>query len=297
MYLHGYPTLWMEYDPNAPFTMTLNSQYDTKSNPHMLPHPPSASHLAAKYYYYSAEDADHFVWLGGHHERDSTGGSVMWFDPMQQESGVVRAEWPDGNASGHGVLREPFVGKQITGMISAVNGTKMVIATNRDIIYVVDVKTKTIERTINQMVDGPMMEVSSGKIDGCVGRKIKNADGTETKINTLWQLDVTSGTLLKTVQLSAPLFYGIPAYQRRFVTGPDGYIWAYQNADVVRFHPNLLEVLPVISNYGPAQQLLFVGSELYIYGQQFYIRKVSNLFTRKVADTTPPEAPKNLVVR
>lgn len=291
LYLHGYPSAWQEYKPHNAWTLLNEQSYEPNINPHFLSRPDDALLMAAKYYYFSAEDANHHIWVAGHHQRDSKGSSVMWFDPMSQGSNKPDIEWRVPLITeDHGVLRTPFQTLEIQGLTSALGGRKMLMSArsgqDQGKIFVIDVSTKTVEREISIPSfknEGMMTETAPGIIVGYF-------NGFLHKIN------IATGKILKSTTTPLRLFAGLPFYQARFTFGPDGYLWLYSDGRTIsRVHPDTLESQKIIEDYAPAGTLTFANNDLLISGgRQTTVRKVSNLFMRRNFDSVAPAAPEEL---
>jgi hypothetical protein len=268
-YVTGYPSAWAEYDVTKPWSLTYADNYfNVERNPHWMTQTPGG--MGAKYLYYIGQAADGFIYFGGHQERDATGGSMHWYHPVTAQGGH---------------LREPFLQYDSRGLASAMRGTKMVLSTTtccggtgNGKLFVLDTATKAIEREIVAPAGadaGAIIEVAQGIILG--------ASGT-----TLYTVDIRTGSILKTVTVPATAFGGVVSNQRRFVPGPDGYLWLYLGDSVYRVHPLTLAAEKIL-DASPAANLTFHGKDLYVSGRgRTNIRKIGGLFKAKALQLRTP---------
>jgi hypothetical protein len=237
IYLSGYPASTLQYNPSKPWTLSRSTQPKpgTPANPHQLPVG------FGKYHYYSAFGADGFVYVAGHHERDSTGGELGWYDPL---------------SGARGSLREPFLKDDARDLKPASGATKLVYASNREKLFVFDVESKQVERTITPIPGieslDKVTEVAPGIIFGAVS-------------NRIYKVDIRTGSLIYTNTLPGLAFGGsaLPAYDRRLVLGPDGHVWMFIGNSLYRIDPadgSLTKILDA-----PAGNLLFHGGDIYVY--------------------------------
>jgi hypothetical protein len=85
VYFSGYASATLAYVPSKPWTLTATAAINNASiNPYQLPAD------FGKYHYYSTFGADGALYVGGHHERDSTGGELGWYDRISNSASRVR---------------------------------------------------------------------------------------------------------------------------------------------------------------------------------------------------------------
>jgi outer membrane protein assembly factor BamB len=206
------------------------------------------------------------VYVGGHHERNSVGGELGWYDPIAGTSGS---------------LRTPFVtiGYDVSDLKSALGGTKIVYASKNEKLFVLDVASKQIEREIIPIpgIAGPLgklTEVAPGIMLGAVS-------------NRIYKVDIRNGSVLYTNTLPG-LAYGSPymgAYYQRLVLGPDGYVWMLIDNSIYRINPDdgsMTNLVDTASLNTAQKSLLFKDGELYVYGE-------ANLYRiRGVLKSLPP---------
>jgi hypothetical protein len=258
VYLSGYTAVTLTYKPSAPWTLTgsaLNS-----SNPSLNPYkvPPSFG----KYHYYTAFGADGLVYIGSHHERDSTGGELGWYDPLSGSSGS---------------LRSPFLTYDVRDLKSALGGTKLVYSSDNQNLFVVDVASKQVERTITPIPGiGPLdkvAEVAPGIIFGAVG-------------NRIYAVNIRDGSLLYVKTVPGQAFGGsaLLFYDRHLSLGPDGNVWMFIDNSLYRIKPEDGSLQKVIDT--PAMNLLFKNADLYLYGGPTLYRINGALISAALAPPT-----------
>ncbi|HYV28572.1 MAG TPA: hypothetical protein VFA77_13630, partial [Candidatus Eisenbacteria bacterium] len=237
IFLSGYPASTLQWDPSKPWTPSGSTPTNstTPANPHQLPIG------FGKYHYYSAFGADGFVYVAAHHERDSTGGELGWYDPL---TGVK------------GSLREPFLKDDPRDLKPALGATKLVYASSRARLFVFDVENKQVERTITPIPDieslDKVTEVAPGIIFGVAS-------------NRIFKVDIRTGSLLYTNTLPGLAFGGsaLPAYDRRLALGPDSWVWMFIGNSLHRIDPTDGSSTKILD--APAGNFLFQGGDIYLY--------------------------------
>jgi len=251
-FLSGYPAATLRYDPAIPWTLTPSTTDQSTTNPRKL----TGIH---KYHYYSAVGADGNVYVGVHHERDSTGGELGWYD---RNTGDLK-----------GRLRDPFVKFDVRDLKAALGGQKIVYSSiNIDGIppaklFVFDTTKKIIEREIAPLTDvsalDKILETSPGVIFGICG-------------NRYYKVDIRTGQVLYIKDLGGDAFTGMRSYDRRLTLGPDGYVWLYIGNSICRVEPDSGTVEKIV-DASPAGGLTFLNGDLYIWGYP-NLRRVTGLF-------------------
>ena len=260
-WLAGYPAATIVYDPARPWTLTASTQdlFSSLVNPHLLHLPGDGT---AKYHYYLAAGADGCIYVGGHRERDSVGGTLGWYHPQTKLTGG---------------LREPFLKYDVRDLIST-NGGASIIFSGIGIekgsdgkIFVFDVRQKKIIKEIIPLPGsndaGKLQEAGAGKIIGVVRGDAKSL---------VYKLDLSTGTVEFTKEIAGKAFGGIRSYDRRLVKGPDGFIWLYVDNAICRINPadgGLEKILEA----PPSGNLLFFRNDLYLYGDA-NLRRVKGIF-------------------
>ncbi|MDW8129034.1 MAG: hypothetical protein RMI94_00675 [Bryobacterales bacterium] len=241
-FLAGYPAATLRWDPSKPWTLTYSTPNpsDPRVNPYMLP----GFH---KYHYYLARGADGFVYVGVHHERDSVGGQLGWYDPL---------------TGARGSLREPFEKFDVRDLIAADGGRKLVysaIALEPELegrLFVYDVASRRIEREIVPVAGlsatDKLVEVEPGVVLGILGTRF-------------FRCDVRTGEVHWVQDLGGQAFDDMRSYNRRPILGPDGWVWLYVGRTICRIEPRT-GVIERILDAPPARNLLFMDGDLYLYG-------------------------------
>jgi hypothetical protein len=279
-FIAGYPSVWSEYDPTKLWTLSYSTdRYNTATNPHFLPRPlEDQNHYMAKYYRHIREDAQGTIYLGGNHERDSTGGSLVWYNPASTKPGSIPSSWSaPWITSDYGVLREPFLQYNVRGLSSCLSGTKIVISTvtccggsGPAKLYVFDTGSKQIERSFQ-----PLSLTDTGYIIASGQRQIFGASADQ-----IYSIDIQDGSLLYSVKAPA-------AHAGKLRRGPDGYIWGFWGSKLYRVHPGTGAMQEVAAL--AASELAFLNQDLYLAnGATLY--RIAGLLKLRAA----PRAPGNL---
>ena len=254
----GYPAATLRWNPARPWTLVYSTAnpYDPGVNPYMLP----GFH---KYHYYLARGADGLVYVGVHHERDSVGGQLGWYDPV---------------TGARGSLRAPFEKHDVRDLIAADHGRKIVfssIAIEPGLearLFVYDVASRAIEREIVPVPGlsalDKLVEVEPGIVLGLLGTRFFKAD-------------VRTGEVLWVQDLGGQAFGDMRSYNRRPILGPDGWVWLYVDNFISRIDSRTGYVERVLEAR-PAQNLLFVGRDLYLYGTTS-LRRIRNILIEEEA--------------
>jgi hypothetical protein len=233
--LSGYPAVTLCYDPAKPWSLAGSTA--DKSSEAVNPHQVAAFH---KYHYYSALGADGFVYVGVHHERNSTGGELGWYDPR---------------TGAKGSLREPFLNDDVRDLKPALGATKLVYASNAGKLFVFDVARKRIERSFTPVPGiGPLdkiTEVGPGILFGAVS-------------NRIYKVDIRKGSLLWLKTLPGEAFGAdIRVYDHRLALGPDAYVWMFIGSVLYRIDPTNGSLQKIVDM--PAGNLVFHNQDLYVY--------------------------------
>lgn len=241
VYLSGYPGATLVYEPWR--SWNLNRSTSDWSPASVNPHPVLLG--LGRYHYYSTFGADGLVYIASHHERNSVGGELGWYDPT---------------TGANGSLREPFtdITNDVEDLKPALGGSKLVYASRGGYLHIFDVATKRIERKIkpNLGVDAldKVVEVSPGVVLGVVS-------------NRLFKVDILDGSTLFTKDLPGQVFGGpsiMPAYNHRLALGPDGYVWLFIDNSLYRVNPSDGSMVRILD--GQARSLMFDEGDLYLHG-------------------------------
>jgi hypothetical protein len=235
VFLSGYPAVTLCYDPAKPWSLAGST--GNKSSEDVNPHQVAAFH---KYHYYSALGADGFVYVGVHHERNSTGGELGWYDPRTGTKGS---------------LREPFLNDDVRDLKPALGGTKLVYASNTGKLFVFDVARKRIERTITPIPGmealDKVTEVAPGILFGAVS-------------NRIYEVDIRTGEVLWLRTLPGEAFGAdIRIYDHRLVLGPDAYVWMFIGNALFRINPAEGSLQKIVDM--PGGNPVFHNGDLYVY--------------------------------
>jgi hypothetical protein len=259
-FLAGYPSATMEWDPALPFNLgALSSNInDPTTNPHLQTLPPEGT---GKYHFHLAKGPDGFVYVGEHHERDSDGGSLGWYDPVTGQKGG---------------LRDPFLQYDVRDLLATKKGvifSGIGIQTGIDgKLFLIDAKSKQV---VSSIVPLPGQD-DPGKltmISDTVAVGVANKGNSAGK---LYSVDLNSGSLLYVKDLPGSPFGDVQWYNQRLIKGPDGYVWFYLGNTVYRINPTFGSIEPIV-DASPAGSLVFFHNDLYIYGRDT-LRRVTGLF-------------------
>lgn len=245
IYLSGYPDATLQYDTNLAWTLTTSTTNQALSNPSLI------SARFGKYHYYTTLGSDGFFYIGAHHERDSTGGELGWYDPINRTKGS---------------LRTPFLNDDVRDLKPALGGTKLVYSSNSGNLFVFDVASKQIDRIITPLPGiGPLdkvVEVAPGIIFGAAGSNV-------------FKVNITNGFVIYSSTLPGVAFSSpsTQAYDHRLTFGLDGYMWMFIYANntntLYRINPSDGSYTKIVTNslttYGN-NSVMFNGGDLYLYG-------------------------------
>lgn len=256
----GYPSATLRYNPEKPWNLSASSK-DLSSplvNPRLISVAPEA---AAKYHYYVTTGSDGFIYFGGHHERNAVGGSLGWYHPKTQVTGG---------------LREPFLKHDVSDLI-AVDGGRKIIFSSHGVdkgvdgrIFIFDTQQKKLTDDFAPLPGiadaGKLLEVEPGIVIGVV---------SGTPQSFIYQADLKAKKMIGKKGVPGRAFGAVKGFDRRLAKGPDGYIWFYVDNFICRLNPKTLQLEKVLEA-PPAGNLIFVGSDLYIYGHP-ELRKITGL--------------------
>jgi tripartite motif-containing protein 71 len=254
-YFSGYTAAQLRYDPSQPWTLTASTpnKFDTSVNPYQ-------THVViGKHEYWEALGSDGMVYVGSQHQRDSVGGEIGWYNPSNGTTGS---------------LRTPFLTDDINDMKPALGGTKLVYASQDPNLFVFDVASKSVERTIVPLPGINMdkvVEVAPGIMFGVAS-------------STIFEVNITNGSLIysKTLPgqdaIQGKIFgESIRLQDRRLVLGPDGFIWMFvwYRDNVGAYRSSLYRINPtngvsavIVANtdytYGQ-NNVMFNGGDMYWY--------------------------------
>jgi len=250
-FLAGYPSATMAWDPAKPWKVNTSNLYDPLYSPDQLTFPPEGT---GKYHFYLAEGADGLVYVGEHHERDSVGGSIGWYDPKT------------GKAGG---LRDPFLQYDVNDLVSLQNSRHLVFSgyglqsgTNGQLfMFNVDLKqvVSSIAPLPGSQDPGKIIEVSPGVVLGVVRPK------SGTSVSRIYKVNLTTGEVLFKKEIGGEAFGDKYYSGSRLVMGPDGKVWLYVNNTIGRLDPADGSFEKMVEA-PPTGNLLFYGNDLYIYG-------------------------------
>jgi hypothetical protein len=255
IYFSGYPSATFRYDSTKPWI--------TGSNPSMLP-----VHVG-KYNYYLAKGSDGLIYIGVHHERDSTGGDLAWYNPI------------DGT---YGNLRAPFVDYDVADLKAVLGGTKLAYsATSVDPsddakLFIFDVATKKVTSSIT--IAPAAQAGSAGKIvelePGIIFGIIKSTDTAKTQI---YKVNISTGQIYYNITYPERAFANRSYADDRIVKGPDGYVWLQIGNNMVRINPADGSVEKMILNQ-TGNPIFHNNTDLYIYGNT-ELKRVKNIFIQE----------------
>lgn len=252
-FLAGYPAATLRWDPARPWSLVYSTPNPNNPtvNPFMLP----GFH---KYHYYLARGADGRVYVGVHHERDSVGGELGWYDMA---------------TNGRGSLREPFLRHDVRHLIAVEGGNKIVyssVAIEAGLearLFVFDVASGRIEREIVPLPGASaldkLVEVEPGVVLGVAGTR-------------LFKVHVRNGEVHYVKDLGGEAFRGLRTYDHRLPVGPDGWVWLYIDNSICRIRPEDGAIERVLEAK-PPQNLVFFNHDLYLYGTSS-LRRIRGLF-------------------
>jgi len=277
VYFAGYVNAFAQYDLAKPWTLTAS--HDAKpGNPKNL-----QLNFGGKYNYFLAAAKDGRIYAAGHHERDSLGGSLAWYDPRSGESGG---------------LREPLLRHDVSDLLGLNDGTLIVLsafavggaASGR--IFVWDAVNHALAATLEPFPElpdtGKIFPAGKDLVMG-VARLKAPADPAEARLNLVYKLNVKTGEVLLNKKVPGRFFTGSSAddllsYDSRFELGPDGCGWLFIDNWLSRIHPADGRIEPILEMQLKGR-LLFADNDLYVYngGRVFFggfsqVLRIRNVF-------------------
>jgi hypothetical protein len=205
-WMAGYPAETMVYDPSRAWTLSASTP--NKSDPYVNPF--QARGAFGKYHYYTAAGADGAVYVGVHHERDSTGGELGWHIPASNTSGSIRTTFLNYD------VRDLIAAK---GALRMVYSSVAIVPGDSAKVFVLDTVTKQIVAQWTPVPGatetGKIAEVSTGEIMGVI------PGATSAQV---YRLNIDTGKVILYPPVPGKAFGGIMSYDRRLTKGPDGYL-------------------------------------------------------------------------
>jgi T5SS/PEP-CTERM-associated repeat protein len=264
IYFSGYPNVFAEYDPTEDWTLTPSTTIWTSTNPKNV-----TAVSNAKYNYYMAKGSNGFVYIGGHREREATGGCVGWYDPATGDKGYNYSDFT--NWDGRDII--------------TVNGGSTIVFSTRGIddsdgrIY------KLSYDSVNEEIDvdayytplagyndaGKIVEVSTNVIVGVSGDKV-------------YKLNLTTGVVDYAVTLPGDTAFGqsVRSYDRRLILGPDNHIWLFIEdttgdwTKLYRIDPSDGSATDMSGDLGDkkGRSFIFIGDDIYMYGIKSNLERI-----------------------
>jgi hypothetical protein len=245
LYISGYAAITERFDLSKPWTFSGTGQniWDTGINPHQVAG-------FAKYHYYSAPGTDGKIYFGFMHLREAVEGSgIGWYDPVTGQTGSIDVVSAD----------------KVADLKPVLGGLKLVFSTTGDNMYIFDVATKTIERTITPVPGNGLskfLEVEPGVVLGAYAKKY-------------YKVDVLTGEVIFIKDLPATA-YGAEIYNQdqRLDPAPDGYAWLFAGNSLYRINPADGSMQKIIdTTWG---RIRFLGADMYLYGDTS-LRRIRNI--------------------
>jgi hypothetical protein len=270
VYFSGYSAALLDYEKSQPWTLTASTPTKTA----LGVNPRQTGLMTGHHYYYSCFGSDGQVYVAIQHERVDNGGELGWYDPVTKTTGSIRNTFTNDF--------NPM------DLKPALGATKIIYSETSGRLYVMDVATKTIERTNNPLGGVPMdkiVEVVPGLVFGATS-------------NLIFLASITNNTVFYTNTLPDTAFMHAGAFLasgERLVLGPDGYVWMFVGNSLYRINPLVGSMVKILDR--TASSLLFVGGDLYLYGGPSYAASSRNLYrVRGVLHSLLSNPPTNLRV-
>jgi len=288
VYLACYPGgsgCW-RWDPAQPWTQGRSGEGqppvredDPAANPRRLK--PWEKPGNFQFPFFVAQGSDRALYAFCHGERSDKGSILSW------------RELDTGKG---GFLREPLEVYDVSGMCTALGGTKLVLSTfsvsgdkgqpkpPEGRLFIIDAATRRVEWFMDPLkgVDccGFVAETKPGKLilatDDRVGWEHQRWKEGEHRGSYLYSVDMTSRKVTRVVA-----FRGVLASRREyswlvdFRTGTDGQVYTFYDDSLVRIDPDTLTVT-ALSKVGKTGFLTFAGNDVYLSGAPCF-RRVANV--------------------
>jgi len=282
IYMSGYPTspLYV-YDPGKPWTAGSGSvltgglkDTDERSNPRLLVRLGEKKYAGTHKMYAAAVGADGRIYFGGRWVRDGAAGGLGWWDPAKQEAGGM---W------------EIFSNCQINYITTACKRRFLVISTHRvddpllgkpkpeqGRLFVFDATRGEVAREIDPVAKAK----GAGLVAGVGGSRVlgwtENPEDETASI--LYGVDVETGDIAFRKSLPHRLPVRIGGNQKEqfdYRLGPDGKVWTYLGAVLVRIDPATAAIEPV-GKASRGGRIAFSGADIYLAGAT-HLRRITGV--------------------
>lgn len=215
--------------------------------------------LGSKHTFHLVQGADGRIYAGNHHERESTGGALGWYDPTTQELGGIH-----------------FPNDDCESLTTAVGGTLVIYASDYSVdptkpqeprngkLIVYDTTQQKVVRELEPLSDpsaGVVVETDPGILVGV---------GLHQSKPVAYRIDVRSGQLLQRRDLPDRAY-------RSIARGPDGQAYVFIDDTLARIDPASLELEPLVQ--AEPGRMVFVGDDLYIGGRP-QLRRITSMAAR-----------------
>lgn len=262
-FISGYAAATYRYDTSSPWTLvpTTTDKTALGVNARQL------SGGFGKYHYYSCFGSDGLLYIGGHHERDSVGGEIGWYNTTTLAS--------------VGSLRSPLTASvdDVADLTPVLSATKLVyLASGQPNLYVFDVATKVFTKTNSAILPelttlDKCVEVSDGIVLGVSG-------------NRVWKCNVSTDSVLYTNALPGTAWTGLSQFDHRLTLGPDGFVWVVLGSDLYRIDPTSCSPSLAKSGVG-ANNVAFNGGDAYLYNPTLpALKAIRGLLSPRLASAT-----------
>lgn len=247
-YIGAYPNTLMRYDSSMPWTLTAANYNPNGFSPDDPNHtnPYSTGMRYGKWNYYTTYAYDNTIWTGMEY-RDNPAGGIAWYNPLDGTSGEYRNE---------------LIPVSVRSLVAADNRTKICYGGNGNQIFVFDVATKTLERTIN--VDTGF--AGNVILAEAAGNEVYCVVTNESTFSKLVKVDISTGAIewIRDMPSGVPFGYagGTYRHNRRFVWGPDGNMWLFIGNVLYRVDTN--GNFTKVHDFGFFGMITFVNKDLVI---------------------------------
>lgn len=242
-YFACYSDINFRYDTTAAWTLKIGSPDQTVTNPRSL-----TGCDFGHYSYYCTTGSDNWVYFGGFHVRESSGGELGWYDPVGNVCSSDRTDFqyddPIDLVSIAGGTKMAFSGRQ-----RYFSGTG--VSSN---LFIFNVASKTLEATYQ-----PLGTKSPGKLMECNSGLLLGASGTN-----LYLFNPSTGSTVLSNNLSAACFGALNDFDWRLAKGPDGNAYLSIGNALYRVSSTDLTQTKVV-DLTSAQNPVFSGGDIYLY--------------------------------
>ena len=238
-YLSGYTSATLRWATGSAWTLSDSTPDPTDPSVN----PRKTGLVMGKYHYYQAKGSDGRIYVASHHERDSAGGELGWYNPADTT---------------YGSERTAFANDDVADMIPISNGAAMIYSSLSSNLFRFDTAAHTVtwkKQPCGNNSPGKLLETASGAIMLATG-------------STFYLVDPATGNVVSSAAAGGVIFGDAAQIDSKLAKGPDGYPYCYIDNALYRISPTTLSKTKILDMPGSFRQSpVFHGGDIYIYGE------------------------------